>query len=105
MTRDEAIVAFHKITYPDSSWNTVGWERDRAWSGRAIDGFVALGILKLDEPPEVSLLKEIERFSVPGGCFEVSVENTSKLIDLVQRLGAALKSATAEMKCNSDHPQ
>lgn len=55
MTKDEAVEIFHKITYPE---NTVGmpsnphkFSADRRWSIRAVDGFIALGILKVDDPP------------------------------------------------------
>lgn len=60
MTREEAIRTFQNITYSDEGEISAGvkFGQDRRWSERAIDGFVALGMLKLDEPK--GLLDRVE---------------------------------------------
>src|SRR5579859_4156874 len=52
---------------------------------------VALGMLKLDEPPKVSvLLDEADEWSRAGGFVEVSNESLCKAIKLISKMRLAL---------------
>jgi hypothetical protein len=58
MTRDEAIKAFHMAMFPAddaSGLTTAGHDRNHLLSERAINAYVALGLLDLDEPAPASV--------------------------------------------------
>lgn len=53
MTRDEAVYAIHKAHNPDDFEEAPPqhkWDSHRDWAIKAVDGYVALGLLKLDPP-------------------------------------------------------
>jgi len=50
MTRDEAIKIFHGAMFADEAATSAGAARDLKISERAISAYIALGMLKLDDP-------------------------------------------------------
>lgn len=53
MTREQAVSAIHAAHHPDDHDDmpgTMKWDVNRRWAEKAVNGYVALGILKLDEP-------------------------------------------------------
>lgn len=50
MTRDEAVDAIHNAHNPGDLPGELRWDSNRRWAEKAVDGYVALGMLKLDEP-------------------------------------------------------
>lgn len=63
MTRDEAVNAIHKAHHPeDHGYSTGKSMSNRHWAEKAVDGYVALGMLKLDEPKAPpSVLRKAEQ--------------------------------------------
>lgn len=50
MTKEEAINAVHKAHHPDDLPGCLKWDVNRSWAEKAVNGYIALGLLKIDEP-------------------------------------------------------
>lgn len=80
MMRDEAI---KKVIEPDA-----GYDYQHAF----VDSLVALGMLKLDEPPNTAdLIKEASWWVRVGGAVEVSADSVSQAVALIGKMKTALE--------------
>lgn len=85
MTRDEAVSAIHQAHHPEDFRGIADCETasNRRWAEKAVDGYVALGILKLEEPktPEAELQEALENEDDHYGL------STEQVLAAITRLG------------------